>query len=206
MSGTRWLSPVVIAALALGGCADQEGEQAETGLQADTMQADTMAAGEQMSPAVDTASTDLATWNTDADARLGPEEFDGWLEEQDFYGEWNTDGAEGLTPGEFAAGLFAVLDANDDGTIGSTEWSDAGAGWTGDAALADWDGDGDGALGEDELASGLQGSELWSEWDADGNGRLSRAEFNAAVFGAWDANDDDYVDETEWGASFDRWS
>lgn len=207
MNGTRWLTSILIAVFALAGCAEQEaGDELDTEMEADTLQADTAAAAPMTAPVGDTSSADLAVWNTDADARLGPDEFDGWLEEQDFYGEWSTDGEEGVTAEEFGAGLFAVLDANDDDSVASTEWEDAGAAWAGDAALADWDTNGDGALGEDEIVAGIQDSATWSEWDQDGSGTLEETEFNQAIFGAWDANDDDYVDETEWSANFDFWS
>lgn len=200
MTGIRYITPVLLGTLVLAGCAEQEGGDMDTGMQADT------AAAEEQASMRDTASTDLATWNTDADARLAQEEFDGWLEEQDFYGEWNTDGADGLTAQELGAGLFGVLDADDDGSIGESEFGEAAA-WAGTgASLSDWDDDGNGSLSEAELASGFQDGDLWSEWDQDADGSLSESEFNQAVFGAWDANDDGYVDESEWAANHDRWS
>lgn len=208
MTFTRWVSPVLVAAFALLGCAEQGAD--ESAMDADTtaMEADTTAMQPDMEPPIgDTSSADIAVWNTDADARLAPDEFSGWLEDQDFYAEWNTDGSAGLTPQEFGAGLAGVLDANDDGAVSAMEWSDVGASWTGpDASLADWDANGDSSLQESEIVSGIEGGALWSDWDQDGNGRLARAEFDAAVFAAWDTNDDNFVDETEWGANFDYWS
>jgi hypothetical protein len=202
VKGTRWLAPMLIGAFVVG-CAEQE---AADEMETDTLQADTTAAAPMTAPVGDTSSADLAVWNTDADARLAPDEFDGWLEEHDFYGQWNTDGEEGLSAQEFGAGLVAVLDGNDDDSVGSAEWEDAGGAWTGDAALSDWDTSGDGALTEDEIVAGVQDSATWSQWDQDGNGTVDEAEFNQAVFGAWDANGDGYVDETEWSANFDAWS
>jgi hypothetical protein len=199
----RWATPVLLTAFALVACAEQGANETET------MQSDTAmeATGAMEAPGPDPASTDIATWNTDADARLTAEEFSGWLAEQDFYAAWNTDGAEGLTAQEFGSGLAGVLDVNGDGSVSGMEWGDAGAGWVGaDAALADWDGDGDGALSADEVVAGVEGSDLWTQWDQDGSGALDRSEFDAAVFAAWDSNGDGFVDEMEWGANFDFWS
>lgn len=197
MTDTRWLVVTLVAALAAGGCAEQETADMDAEM-------DPNGTAETMADGPDPDNPDLAVWNTDADARLEQDEFDAWLAEQDFYGDWNTDGADGLTGDEFGAGLFDVLDANDDGQVSGTEWEDADA-WTGDAALSDWDTNGDGALDEGELAAGLADSDPWNAWDQDGSGTLEESEFNQAVFSAWDTNDDDYVDESEWRANFDLW-
>jgi hypothetical protein len=204
VTGNRWLISALLGSLVLVGCAEQEADDLDAGMEPDpAMEAERSVAAES---AVDTASTDLATWNTDADARLGPDEFDGWLQEQDFYAQWNTDGTEGLSVEEFGAGLLGVLDANDDGAIGQTEWEDAGSAWGGEgAAFADLDADGGGSLDDPELVVAIQNGPHWSAWDADGDGALSEDEFHGAVFGAWDANDDDFVDESEWQANFDLW-
>lgn len=204
MTGTRWLIPALLGSLVLVGCAEQEADDLDTGMEADPAMEDERAVAAES--AIDTSSTDLATWNTDADARLGPDEFDGWLEEQDVYAGWDTDGTEGLSAEEFAAGLLAVLDANDDGEIGETEWEDHGSAWGGEEAVfADLDADGGGSLDEPELSVAIQNGPHWSEWDANGDGSLSESEFHGAVFGVWDANDDGFVDESEWQANFDLW-
>lgn len=207
MTFTRCIGPVLLGTFALMGCAEQGADETEM----EAMDADTAAMeAEPMpmeAPVGDTASDDIAVWNTDADARLTQSEFSGWLQEHDFYAEWNTDGAEGLTAQEFGAGLAGVLDANDDGAVSEMEWSEAAASWTGpEASFADWDTNGDSSLDEAEIVAGIQEGEMWSQWDQDGNGTLDQAEFEAAVFAAWDTNDDNHVDEMEWGAHFDRWS
>ena len=201
MTGKHWMTTTIIAALALAGCVEQE--------PADDLELDagpdTAAMAPEAAPEIDTTSTDLATWNTDADARLGSNEFNTWLEERDFHSSWNTDGTEGLTPDELAAGLIDVMDGNGDGSVGEDDWS-AGGAWVGEAAFADVDADGNGSIDQAELASGLRDGAGWAEWDQDGNGTLDRTEFHAAVFNAWDANDDEFVDETEWRDNFDSWS
>ena len=204
MSINRWLGAVLVTSVALAGCAEQGGEQA-----AESEMMETEPATEQAmeAPTGDTTSADLAVWNTDADARLAADEFSAWLEEQDFYGQWNTDGAEGLTPAELAAGLTAVMDRKDDGAISSMEWTESGASWTAEGTtFADWDANGDDTIRPNEAAAGLEAGTLWGQWDQDGNGVLSRSEFDAAVFAAWDTNGDGFVDETEWGANYDLWS
>lgn len=206
VTSKRWVAPVLLTTFALVGCAEQGANETET-MQSDTpMDAMEPEPGAAEAPVPDPASTDIATWNTDADARLTAEEFGGWLAEHDFYAAWNTDGAAGLTAQEFGTGLAGVLDANSDGSVSGMEWSEAAAGWVGaDAALADWDANGNGALATDEVVAGVQGSDLWGQWDQDGSGALDRSEFDAAVFAAWDSNGDGFVDETEWGANFDYW-
>lgn len=201
MTGTRWLTAILLGTFVLTGCAEQEPEELDTDMDfgADTVTTTT--------PTEDTASADLAVWNTDPDAELGPDEFGDWLEEQDFYGDMNTDGADGLTPEEVAAGLLDVFDGNDDGSVGETEWTEAGTTWFGDdASMSDWDTDGDGTLSEDELAAGIRDHDRWTEWDQDGDGTLNQTEFNDAVFSAWDDNDDGSIDETEWRPNFERWT
>lgn len=202
-----WVGLVLLVAFALAGCAEQGANETET-MQSDTaMEPAEPETGAMEAPVPDPNSADIATWNTDADARLTAAEFGGWLAEKDFYAGWNTDGAEGLTAQEFGTGLAGVLDVNGDGSVSSMEWSETGPSWAGqDAMLADWDGNGDGALTADEVVAGVQGGTLWSQWDQDGNGTLDRSEFDAAVFDAWDTNGDGFVDETEWGANFDYWS
>lgn len=207
MTLKRWGAPVLLTAFALVGCAEQganetESQTSETDMEA--MEPETAAAE---APVPDPSSPDIAVWNTDADARLTAEEFGGWLAEQDFHAAWNTDGAGGLSAGELGVGLAGVLDANGNGAVSGMEWNEAGAGWVAaDAALTDWDTNGNGALSTDEVVGGIEGSDLWSQWDQDGSGALDRSEFDAAVFAAWDSNGDGFVDETEWGANFDHWS
>lgn len=202
MTGRHWMTTAIIAALALTGCAEQEPAE-DTGLDTGL---DTPAMEPQPGGEIDTTSTDIATWNTDADARLASNEFNGWLEDRDFHGRWNTDGTGGLTPDEVAAGLLDVLDENGDGSVGQDEWNAHASSWLGDAPFGEVDANGNGSVDQAELAAALREGDRWSEWDQNGDGTLDRSEFNAAVFSAWDLNDDQFVDETEWRENFDRWS
>lgn len=91
--------------------------------------------------------------------------------------------------------------------------------------IADWDGDADGLLNEEEFGTGfgeegvfddrdaddnmlLDQEELawdgeaeapWSDWDADGDELLDEEEFNAGAFDRYDADDDGLIGEAEFG-------
>lgn len=70
-------------------------------------------------------------------------------------------------------------------------------------ALADfheeWDGDGDGALSEEEFGTGFGETGVYDGWDSDGDGALSEDEFNAGVYGGYDADDSGVIEEPELG-------
>lgn len=204
MSGTRWLTAVLAGSLVLAGCAEGESDGADAGI--DAGPAPTADAGMTALPGQDTAAADLATWDTDADARLGPEELGSWLGYRGFYDDWNTDGEPRLGVEELAAGLLEVIDASGDSSIDEAEWEEHGAVWGGeDVPFADLDADGGGSLDDPELTVALLRSPHGAAWDPSGDGTLSETEFRDAVFGAWDANGDGYLDESEWRARVDFW-
>lgn len=70
-------------------------------------------------------------------------------------------------------------------------------------ALADfheeWDGDGDGALSEEEFGTGFGEMGTYDGWDGDGDGALSEDEFNTGVYGGYDADDSGVIEEPELG-------
>lgn len=157
MTFTRW---ALIGALTLMACGETEPaenlEDLPAGSETGAIASDS---------AVDPDSTDLAVWNTDADARLAPDEFAGWLDDQDFYGDWDTDGSDGLSAAEMEAGLDGLADAGDDPAAGP-QWSEQG--WS------EWDGDGNGTLDRSEFNTAV-----FEAWDANGDGYVDETEWRA---------------------------
>lgn len=74
-------------------------------------------------------------------------------------------------------------------------------------ALADWhtewDGDGDGALSEEEFNTGFDEGGAYDEWDADDDGMLTEDEFNSGVFGGYDDDESGVIEEPELGDAGD---
>ena len=65
--------------------------------------------------------------------------------------------------------------------------------------FSEWDGDADGALGEEEFGTGFGEAGVYDGWDEDGDGVLSEDEFNAGVFDGYDADDSGAIEEPEFG-------
>jgi len=62
-----------------------------------------------------------------------------------------------------------------------------------------WDGDGDGALSEEEFNTGFGEGGAYDEWDADDDGMLTEDEFNGGVFGGYDDDESGVIEEPELG-------
>lgn len=65
--------------------------------------------------------------------------------------------------------------------------------------MTEWDGDGDGAVSEEEFGTGFGEVGTYDGWDADGDGMLSEDEFNSGVFGGYDSDDSGVIEEPEFG-------
>jgi len=68
-----------------------------------------------------------------------------------------------------------------------------------DDGVGAWDGDGDGALSEEEFNTGFSEGGAYDEWDADDDGMLSEDEFNSGVFGGYDDDESGVIEEPELG-------
>ena len=66
-------------------------------------------------------------------------------------------------------------------------------------AGAGWDADGDGALGESELAEGFAERDNFDSWDQDSDGLLSDNEFSEGVYGTYDADVSGGLEDAEYG-------
>lgn len=71
-------------------------------------------------------------------------------------------------------------------------------------AYADWDADQDEFLNENEFDAWWAERRADLDWDLDDEDGLTREEYGEGIFGLWDENDDDRIDESEWRTSSDR--
>lgn len=93
-----------------------------------------------------------------------------------------------------AADLFDEWDADTSGDLTSEEFS---TGFYDTGVYDEWDADDDGLLSNDELGD----SSLYDEtWDANEDGLLDQNEFGDGYYQAYDVNDDQVIDDTEWSA------
>ena len=69
--------------------------------------------------------------------------------------------------------------------------------------INEWDGDGDGALNEQEFTEGwgstFEDESAFSTWDEDGDGALNEDEYNAGVFNSYDDDASGAIEEPEFG-------
>ena len=70
-------------------------------------------------------------------------------------------------------------------------------------ALAGWDADGDGRVGDEEFDQRFE--EGFTEWDVDDDGALGPAETADAFRAFFDRNRDQIVDRGEWASGVARW-
>lgn len=118
------------------------------------------------------------------------------------YESWNADGNDSLTAEEYEAGLFDTL-AGDDGELSEDEFSQGlsrlhGEDAQNQYAFSDFDGDGNGAVTEEEFTSTYEPA-MFSEWNQDGSAGLTSNEFESGWFGVVDQNGDGTVDQDEYG-------
>ena len=70
--------------------------------------------------------------------------------------------------------------------------------------IGEWDGDGDGALNQEEFNEGWGSSfgedeSAFSMWDEDGDGALNEDEYNTGVFNSYDDDESGVIEEPEFG-------
>lgn len=148
----------------------------------------------------DDDSTDaFAGFDTDGDGTLSPEEVSGTY--QNNFTEWDADEDGNLSSEEFYNAVFGNTDADDDDGISQDEW-DAGfaamyGGWN-DDDFETFDADGDGSLSNDEWNDAFAESEWFNTYDANTDTFVSEEEWDAGLFGDWDTDDNDVIDEDEY--------
>ncbi|MFP4598383.1 MAG: EF-hand domain-containing protein [Persicimonas sp.] len=126
------------------------------------------------------------------------------------FGAWDTNGDGLVSEDEFEAVVFQIWDEDDSGVIERGEWEQAASDWHRSqqpvGGFVDWDPDGDGQIGRDELRSGVLATHLFRYWDADDDGYLTQAEFAAEAFAVWDTNDNGMIERDEWERAVPQWT
>ena len=64
---------------------------------------------------------------------------------------------------------------------------------------AEWDTNKDGKISYQEWEAGNDKMDVYASWDTDGDGVLSRSEYNRGSWKGYDANQDDHMDDKEFG-------
>lgn len=100
------------------------------------------------------------------------------------YANWDADSDARLDTNEFGtawgeAGYYDRWDANQDNFIDENEWN----------------------AGRNEFMEGYNETEFgaFGDWDTDDDNLLAENELRDGVFGVYDANNDNYWDDTEYG-------
>ncbi|SFH29899.1 hypothetical protein SAMN04488020_109181 [Palleronia marisminoris] len=69
--------------------------------------------------------------------------------------------------------------------------------------IGEWDGDGDGALNQEEFNTGwnegIGDESAFSMWDEDGDGALTEDEYNTGVYNSYDDDGSGVIEEPEFG-------
>lgn len=190
--------PALVAALALGACAEDEpAEELET----------PVAEAPMAAPVTPVADAGFAEWDVDRDVRLASAEFGTWMGGAGIYDRWAGED-EGIDAGEFGEGALGIWDTDNDARLTEAEWREGATGWFGDrdfGTFGDWDLNDNEFLEGNELGEGFERTGLYGDWDLNDNELLEENEFGEGAFGVWDANDDMFVDEAEWGAEYGEW-
>lgn len=146
-------------------------------------------------------TVEIAEWDEDGDGTLDPDEFGSWFNEQNFFAEWDEDADDELTNREFSVVLMDRWDTNDDDVLSESEWN-TGMEWFGEdadpGAWRDWDSDGDSELDANELHESLETNGLYDAVDGDQDAVFDDEEMADFFFDAFDMDDNDEVDTTEW--------
>ena len=120
---------------------------------------------------------------------------------QNNFDAWDADEDGSLSEEEFYNTTFGNTDADDDDGITEEEWNAGYAGMYGgyveEGDFSTFDADGDGVLNSDEWNQGFTETEWYGTYDADDDSLVTDTEWDAGLFGDWDVNDDDMIDEDE---------
>ncbi|MDX5436488.1 MAG: hypothetical protein LPK03_04800, partial [Pontibacter sp.] len=122
------------------------------------------------------------------------------------FSEWDANDDDLLDENEFYGGFYDTWDVNDDDFVDEDEWTTA----TRDYGIenqnwSDWDTNADNRLDADEFRTGMGTTTYYTDWDADRNEMINEREYSDGIFGLWDDNDDDLLDNNEYDARYNRY-
>ena len=116
------------------------------------------------------------------------------------FSDWDDDGDGSLIHEEFYSTTFANTDADDDDEINEEEWNIGLSGmyakWSGNDFVA-IDTNSDNIIDISEWNAIFNDSGWFEFYDSDSNTSVSEEEWNAGLFGDWDPDDNNLIDETE---------
>lgn len=149
--------------------------------------------------AEDSGTATFADFDTNGDGTLDRDEVPATY--QNNFAEWDADEDGSLSSEEFYNTTFRNTDADRDDGISEEEWNTGFAGMYGawnDDDFATFDADADGSLSNDEWNTAFAESDWFTTYDADADTFVTEDEWNTGLFGDWDTNDDDVIDEDEY--------
>ncbi len=157
----------------------------------------------------DGAATRFDQWSR-GDSQVDEWDFAKAVEVLGLYDAWDANGDGLVSEEEFEAVVFQIWDADDSGVVERGEWEQAASAWHRSqqpvGGFVDWDPDGDGQIGRDELRSGVLTTNLFRYWDANDDGYLTQAEFAAEAYAVWDTNDNGMIERKEWERAVPKWT
>ena len=130
---------------------------------------------------------------------------------QDDFDAWDANDDDSITEEEFPDSTFSLADADNDEGISEDEWNIGYDNFYGpyiNDDFATFDADADGMLNNDEWNEAFADSEWFGTYDDNDDAMIADTEWDDGLFGDWDANDDDFVDEDEFDLFddfFDNW-
>lgn len=142
-------------------------------------------------------------WNTDAEAGINSEEFNTGFGEVGAFDNWDSDSSGALSENEFSEGLFGSLDTDNSGSLEEAEFnsfSDGADRWGFDSAeMSEWDTNADSAVSQDEFDTQIGDNNTYAGWDSDESGDVSETEFHESTFGVYDDDENNVIEEPEFG-------
>lgn len=157
-----------------------------------------------------TAAFSAVEWtfkNVDADANLEVTEKEFEAVSGPVFSAWDANDDDRLVRDELVGGMYRAWDADGNGRLAEAEFNEGALGWFGgnpQASFSGYDSDGDGALTEAEFSTALDQANALGGWNLDADG-LDVAAFHAALFEAYDGDDNDMLAETEF-TRFERFN
>ncbi len=143
-------------------------------------------------------------WDQNQDERVEAVEFEQALKDLGYYQEWDLNGDGKIKTREFYQGFFKVWDVNNNGKLDKAEWEvgiktlkkedkDLGFG-----RFEDMDRNRDAELVLEEYQEGLLNTNYYMAWDADQNDYIDETEFSDAYFVIWDSDGDGQIEKAEY--------
>ncbi|WP_276496427.1 hypothetical protein [Pontibacter litorisediminis] len=166
--------------------------------------------GERQETAAVAEDDMVAEEQTDADAGVmdnwDTNRFNTTFASNNRYGEWDANDDNNLDENEFYGGFYDTWDVNNDNSLDENEWTTA----TRDYGIenqnwSDWDTNSDKSLDENEFRTGMANTNYYTDWDADRNKMINEREYTDGIFGLWDDNDDDILDNNEYNERYNRY-